>query len=91
MKKEEIMEEEIGRITHYFAKVNVGILEMTKGELRIGDTIHVKGHTTDFYQNIKSMQMDHNSVESAKSGDLIGLEVENPVREKDLVFKVSEE
>ncbi len=85
------MEEEIGRITHYFAKVNVGILEMTKGELRIGDTIHVKGHTTDFYQKIKSMQVDHNSVESVKSGDLIGLEVENPVREKDLVFKVSEE
>jgi len=85
------MEEEIGRITHYFSKVNVGILEMTKGKLRIGDTIHIKGHTTDFYQNINSMQVDHNSVESAESGDLIGLKVENQVREKDLVFKVSEE
>ena len=85
------MEEEIGHITHYFSKVNVGILEMTKGKLRIGDTIHIKGHTTDFYQNINSMQVDHNSVESAESGDLIGLKVENQVREKDLVFKVSEE
>ena len=85
------MEEEIGRITHYFSKVNVGILEMTKGKLRIGDTLHIKGHTTDFYQNINSMQVDHNPVESAESGDLIGLKVENQVREKDLVFKVSEE
>ncbi len=85
------MEEEIGRITHYFAKISVGIIEMTKGEIHIGDTIHIKGHTTDFYQNIQSMQMDHVSVESAKFGESIGLKVENSVREKDLVFKVIEE
>ena len=85
------MEEEIGRFTHYFAKINVGILEMTKGELRIGDTIHIKGHTTDFYQNIESMQVDHSPVESAKSGEFVGLKVENSIREKDLVFKVSRE
>ncbi len=83
------MEEEIGRITHYFAKINVGILEMTKGELSVTDTIHVKGRTTDFYQNIQSMQVDHSPVESAKSGDLVGIKVENSVREKDLVFKVT--
>jgi len=83
------MEEEIGRITHYFAKINVGILEMTKGELSVMDTIHIKGHTTDFYQKIQSMQVDHCPVESAKSGELVGLKVENSVREKDLVFKVS--
>lgn len=82
------MEEEIGRITHYFAKISVGILEITKGELYIGDTIHIKGHTTDFYQNIESMQVDHSPVNSAKSGDAVGLKVENSVREKDLVFKV---
>ena len=85
------MEEEIGRITHYFSNINVGILEMTKGELSVTDTIHIKGHTTDFYQNIKSMQVDHAPVESAKSGELVGLKVENSVREKDLVFKVSGE
>ncbi len=85
------MEEEIGRITHYFAKVNVGILELTSGELRVGDTIHIKGHTTDFYQDIQSMQVEHRPVDSAKSGELVGLKVENSVREKDLVFKVSGE
>ena len=85
------MEKEIGRITHYFTKVNVGILEMTKGELSIGDTIHVKGHSTDFYQNIESMQVDHSPVESVKPGDFVGLKVDHTVREKDLVFKVNEE
>ncbi len=85
------MEEEIGRITHYFAKVNVGILEMTKGKLSIGDTIHVKGHSTDFYQNIESMQEDHSPVEVVKPGDLVGIKVDHTVREKDLVFRVSRE
>ena len=85
------MEEEIGRITHYFSKINVGILELTKGEIQIGDTIHIKGHTTDFYQKVQSMQVEHRPVESAESGQSVGLKVESAVREKDLVFKVSEE
>lgn len=87
------MEEEIGRITHYFAKINVGILEMTKenGELSIGDTIHIKGFSTDFYQNIESMQLDHSPVESVKSGDLVGLKLDHTARVKDLVFRVSGE
>lgn len=85
------MEKEIGIITHYFAKINVGIIEMSKGELKVKDTIHIKGHSTDFYQNIESMQVDHSPVESVKSGELVGLKVDNSVREKDLVFKVSGE
>ncbi|GAH26843.1 unnamed protein product, partial [marine sediment metagenome] len=47
------MEEEIGKITHYFSKINVGILELSKGTLQVGDTIHIKGHTSDFYQKIE--------------------------------------
>ena len=85
------MEEEIGKINHYFSKINVGVLELSKGELHIGDTIHVKGHTTDFYQKVESMQVEHNAVDVAKPGEPIGLKVENPVRENDLVFKVTEE
>lgn len=85
------MEKEIGIITHYFAKINVGIIEMSKGELKVKDTIHIKGHSTDFYQNIESMQVAHSPVESVKSGELVGLKVDNSVREKDLVFKVSGE
>ena len=85
------MEEQIGRITHYFAKIGVGVLELTSGMLNIGDTIRIKGHTTDFYQKVESIQVEHHAVDSAKKGDSVGLKVENPVRENDLVFKVSEE
>jgi len=85
------MEEEIGKITHYFSKINVGVLEITKENVRIGDTIHIKGHTSDFYQKIQSMQVEHASVEFAEVGMQIGLKVESSVREGDLVFKVTEE
>lgn len=85
------MEEEIGKITHYFSKINVGVLELSKGTLQVGDTIHIKGHTTDFYQKVESMQVEHNPVDSAKPGEPVGLKVENPVRENDIIFKVTED
>jgi translation elongation factor EF-1alpha len=85
------MEEEIGIITHYFSKINVGVLELSKTKLQIGDTIHFKGHTTDFYQKVESMQIEHKPVDVAEPGEPIGLKVESPVRENDLVFKVTED
>lgn len=85
------MEEEVGKITHFFSKINVGILELTKVDLKIGDTIHIKGHTTDFFQKVESMQVEHQPVESAKPGDEVGLKVENPIRENDIVYRVTEE
>lgn len=85
------MEEEIGKISHYFSKINVGVLELTKGMLNVGDTIHIKGHTSDFYQKVESMQVEHASVGSAKPGEPVGIKVENPVRENDIIFKVTED
>lgn len=85
------MEEEIGKITHFYSKINVGVLELSKGKLQIGDTIHLKGHTTDFYQKVESMQLEHKSVNLTQPGEQVGLKVENPVRENDLVFKVTED
>lgn len=85
------MEEEIGRITHYFSRIGVGVLEITAGELRVGDTIHIKGHTTDFYQKVESMQVEHQPVNVAKKGDSVGLKVIEPVREHDKVFRVTED
>lgn len=85
------MEEEIGKITHYFSKVNVGILDLSKGTLKVGDTIHIKGHTTDFFQKVESMQLEHTPVDSVKPGEPVGMKVENPVRENDIVFKVTED
>jgi len=85
------MEEEIGKITHYFSKINVGVLELDKGELNVGDTIHIKGHTTDFYQKVESMQVEHQPVDTAKTGEPVGIKVESPVRQNDLVLKVTED
>jgi putative protease len=84
------MEEEIGKITHYFSKINVGVIELDKGELHVGDTIHIKGHTTDFYQKVESMQIEQQSTQSIKKGESAGLKVDNPVREHDLVLLVKE-
>ncbi len=85
------MEEEIGRITHYFSRIGVGVLVLTAGELRVGDTIHIKGHTTDFYQKVESMQVEHQPVNTAKKGDSVGLKVIDHVREHDKVFRVLED
>ena len=85
------MEEEIGKITHYFSKINVGVIEIVKGEVGVGDTIHIKGHTTDFYQKVQSLQVEHSPVDTIQEGESAGMKVESPVRENDLVLKVTEE
>ena len=85
------MEEEIGKIAHYFSKINVGVIELSKGTLKVGETIHVKGHTTDFIQKVESLQVEHKAVDSIKKGESAGLRTECPVREQDLVFRVTED
>lgn len=83
-------EKKIGRVLNYFAKVGVAALEITEGELRVGDTIHVKGATTDFTQTVDSMQIEHQSVEKASAGESVGLKVKDRVRQDDEVFVVQE-
>lgn len=84
------MEAEIGHVTHYFNKINVAVLAVTK-ELQVGDTIHILGHTTDFTQKVTSMQIDHNNVDSVKKGDDFAMKVIEPVREHDVLYKIVEE
>ena len=83
-------EVEIGRVTHYFSKIHVAAIEITSGALRVGDTIHVKGHTSDFTQPVDSMQVENESVDEAVAGQTIGLKVVDHAREHDAVFKVVE-
>lgn len=77
----------IAEAIHYFSKIKVAILKM-KGELALNDKIHVKGHTTDFTQNITSMQINHQSVNAVHKGQEIGILVKGKVRHKDKVYKV---
>jgi translation elongation factor EF-1alpha len=86
-KVKEPKEELIGKITHYFDKIEVGIIEISKGKLAVGDEIHIKGATTDFEQAVDSMQIEHEQVQTAKKGDAIGLKVKDKVREGDEVYK----
>jgi len=83
------MEEQlVGTVTHYFGQPRVAIVEITEGELRIGDTIRVVGHTSEFTQQIGSMQLDHAPVDSASIGDSVGIEVVERTREHDRVYLV---
>jgi hypothetical protein len=79
----------IGKITHYFSKLGVAAIELTEGELKVGDTIHIKGHTSDFTQMIDSMQLDGQAVNQAAVGQNIGFKAVGHVREHDVVFKVT--
>ena len=81
-------EEQIGRISHYFGHIDVAAIELTEGSLAVGDTIHIKGHTTDLREKVESIQIEHEQVQSAKKGESIGIKVTDHVREHDVVYKV---
>ena len=83
------MEVEIGQVTHFFNKINVAVLSI-KDEMKVGDTIHILGHTTDFTQRVTSLQIEHKNVDSVKPGDDFAIKVIEPAREHDVVYKVVE-
>ncbi len=84
----EAKEEEtlIGRITHYFSRLRVCSIELTDGELDVGDTIHISGKTTDFTQTVDSMQIEHHNINRAERGKVVGVKVKDIVRIHDQVF-----
>ena len=86
-----MVEEKIGIVEHFFTNVNVAAIRIISGELKVGDTIHFVGATTDFKQKIESMQIDRKPVEIVKSGDDVGIKVNDRVREHDVVYKMPEE
>ena len=83
-------EKQIGSITHWFGKIKVIVIDISKGKLEIGDKIRVKGQTTDFTKTIKSMQLDGESVEKAKKGQSVGVKVSKRARRTDSVYKITD-
>ncbi len=79
----------IGKVVHYYTHLSVAIVELTQGTLRVGDTIHIKGHTTDFKQTVESMEIEHQKVMEATPGQSFGLKVREHAREHDIVYKVT--
>jgi putative protease len=82
-------ETEVGVVTHYFNHLNVATVRVTAGELAVGDTVHIKGHTSDFLTPVASIQNEHLSVQAAKAGDSVGIRIEGHAREHDKVFRVA--
>ena len=77
----------IGKITHYFDKIGVAVIDLS-GALKVGDEIHVVGGEVDFNQQVEAIQIDHKPVKSAKAKDAIGLKIKEKVREGYRVFKI---
>lgn len=75
----------IGKAEHYFDKINV-VTTTLKNPLKVGDIIHIKGHTTDFIQAVNSIQIEHLTVQKAKRGDGIGIKVNQHVRDHDIIY-----
>ena len=82
-------EEMIGTVSDFFARPVVAAIELTAA-LKVGDKIHIKGHTTDLELTVDSMQIDNADVKEAKAGDSIGVKVSERVRKRDTVYKVTD-
>jgi translation elongation factor EF-1alpha len=80
-------EQEIGRVTNYFSRISVAVVQLT-APLQLGDTVRIRGGTRDFEQEVESMQVEHQPIESAESGQEIALKVAQKVRTDDVVYKV---
>jgi len=77
----------IGRVSHYFSKIGVAVIDLSDS-LKVGDTIRITGGGTDFTQAVESMQSEHQNIEEAKAGDSIGIKVNQKVREDYKVYKI---
>ena len=80
--------ERIGVVTHYYSHLSVAILRLESGTLRVGDVIHIRGHTTDFSQKVESVEVNHAPANEVGPDADFGLKVVGHVREHDVVYKV---
>ena len=80
----------VGRVVGYFGKIGVAAIEVT-AEFAVGDTLHFKGHTTDFTAKVESMQIENATVEKASPGDKVGIKVAEKARDGDKVYKAAGE
>jgi putative protease len=81
-------EKKIGEVIKYFGKIGVAAIRLTEGPLKVGDTMHFVGHTTDFTQVVDSMQIENQNVQEARPGADLGIRTKEKVREHDVVYKV---
>jgi putative protease len=81
---------QIGKVTHFFDHINVATLALTE-TIRVGDTVHFLGPSTDFKQEVASLQIEHKAINEAKAGDDVAMKVTQQVHPNDKVFRITEE
>ena len=84
------MEVEVGKVTHFYSHICVAVMQLNE-ELKLGDKIHISGHSTDFVQRVTSIEVEHHPVVWVKPGDNVAVKVVEPVREHDIVYRIVEE
>jgi len=77
----------VGTVTHYYDKIGVAVINVL-APIKVGDKIKISGHDKEFEQEIASMQVEHQNIQSAKKGDDVGMKVDQPVKDGDEVYKV---
>jgi putative protease len=80
-------EKEIGKITNYFSKIGVAVVELT-APLQLGDEIHIVGGDRDFQQQVESMQVEHEAIDKADAGQDIAIKLDQKARPNDTVYKI---
>ena len=76
----------IGKVSHFYPKISVCVVDL-QGTLKVGDTIQIKGTTTDFAQEVESMQVEHKNIQKAEEGQSVGLKLSAQAKERDVVYK----
>lgn len=86
-KKEEKLEgwETAGEVIHYYSKIGVAVIKLSNS-LKVGDTIRIKGHTTDFEQPVESMQVHHESIQKAEPNTEVGIKLKDKARDGDIIY-----
>lgn len=82
-----MVDTKVGNITHYYDKIGVVVINVL-GPIKVGDKIKITG-SNEFEQEVTSMQIEHKNIQKANKGDQIGLKIDQPVKEKDEIFKIS--
>ena len=80
----------VGKVTHFFDRINVAVVQLSN-TLNKGDTVHFLGHGSDFTQEISSMQIEHEAIDSAEKGQEVALKVDKPVRKHTSIFLLTDE
>ena len=83
-----VAEERVGVVIHYYSHLNVAVVRLDHGALEVGDSIHIKGYTTDIHQTVESMEIEHQAIQRAGLGQEFGMKVAEHVREHDLVYRM---